>query len=62
VAGDVHDNQYKQAITAAGYGCSTALEVQKWLEDQSHKACSINRVDILRIHEKFTADNSGFNQ
>jgi len=35
VAGDVHDNQYKQAITAAGYGCSTALEVQKWLEDQS---------------------------
>jgi thioredoxin reductase (NADPH) len=32
VAGDVHDNQYKQAITAAGFGAAAALEVQAWLE------------------------------
>jgi thioredoxin reductase (NADPH) len=33
VAGDVHDKNYKQAITAAGFGAAAALEVQKWLEE-----------------------------
>ncbi|MBM3897370.1 MAG: thioredoxin-disulfide reductase [Thaumarchaeota archaeon] len=32
VAGDVHDYRYKQAITAAGYGCEAALDVEKYLE------------------------------
>jgi len=34
VAGDVHDVHFKQAVTAAGYGCQAALEVEKWIEMQ----------------------------
>lgn len=49
VAGDVHDYHYKQAITAAGFGCMAGMDALKYLDETRQRPVDISTCYLQNI-------------